>query len=456
MYAGRKLLAKSSALTLIVLCFGLAGCGGSGTEPQPVSEDELLAELLGESGSTNRNRSDSDQDRTESAGDDADSASGESRDRIRERSDRLASRSGELPFDADEESDTRSAQRSRDRTAKAPAGERLELRLQKGDRFPLLKTIEQSLVQKSEQLPATATTRLDLSLAISVDDVKPEALLLSVVYSRVAYQHDVNGRRLVYDSGQHEGDVPFDAIPYAGMVGNGFSFWLGRDNTIRELVGYQQFLEACVREVPLERRQGMLAEISSRFGDDGVANFIDDSIGLLPYDDSVDPESATRVMAGDVWTRERRLMQPIPIHLTSTYRLTELNRTTAEIEITGRVSAGEAVNGSDDTRLKITSGHSLGHCTIDRETGLPVEMNLTRNITMTVTTSENLKVVQEKQIVTTIRTFPESRGPVVQRSRRNDTAVRQASATDDPGAPAPRNRPATASPGSAVQAVYPD
>ncbi len=294
-----------------------------------------------------------------------------------------------------------------------PVGEKLELRLKQGDRFPLVKTVEQTLVQKSDVVPAMARTKLELTLIITVEEVNNDAIRLGVQYSRVAYQHDVNGQQLSYDSANHQGAVPWDAIPYAGMVNNGFAFWIGRNNSIRELVGYKEFLERCVANVPLERRETLLSEISSRFGDDGVANFVDDTIGLLPYDNTVDENSATRVLPGDLWTRERRLMQPVPIHLTSTYRLVSLNNDLAEIEITGRVASGEAGTPSEISRLRIIGGQSLGRCIVDRATGLPLEMTLSRFMKMQLTTSDNQRVIQEKQIETTIRSYPEMRGSTV-------------------------------------------
>ena len=319
------------------------------------------------------------------------------------------------------------------RTATAH-GERLELRLQPGDRFPLIKTIEQHLIQRSEQFPATAHTRLELTLAITVDQVRSDAILLSVRYSRINYSHDINGSRLEYDSAIHQSGYPRDAEPYAGMVNNGFSFWVGRDNKIRELVGYQEFLQRCVQNVPVERRQTMLAEISNRFGDDGVANFVDDSIGLLPYDASVDANSATRVAVGDVWTRETRLMQPATIYLTSTYRLVTLDAETAEIEISGRIASGETVPTADSSMLKISGGHSMGKCTVDRRTGLPLDVTVTRFVNMLITLPGGQTVPQDKQIFTRIRAFPEKRGPVVQNiPPQPGNSVLQASGTQMPG-----------------------
>lgn len=421
-----------SSLAVVLL---LAGCGGQ--EPvQTAADDDLLDELLTES--------DEAEDVDSSARKRGSSASAVAKKGARNR---VVSRgASELLAETEESAEADEAVpsgRSVD-GLKKPRGEKLELRLAAGDRFPMIKTVEQTLIQKSETHPAMAKTRLQLNLVIMVQEVLPEAILLGVQYSRVVYEHDISGRRILFDSATHQGNVPWDAVPYAGMVGNGFSFWLGRDNTIRELVGYQDFLERCVQLVPLERRQTLLNELSSRFGDDGVANFVDDSIGLLPYDSSVDREAAALVMPGDVWTRERRLMQPMPVYLTSTYRLTDINQATAEIEITGRIASGEAVNSDGAGRIRISGGRSMGKCVVDRVTGLPVDVRLMRNMTLWVETEDGHQVTQEKEILTTIRAFPEVSGPGLQ--ERSVSNVRQAS---------DRRTPATKRGGRPVQATYP-
>ncbi|MEI7700577.1 MAG: DUF6263 family protein [Planctomycetia bacterium] len=427
----RRCLEKIVSSLAVVLL--LAGCGGQ--EPvKTASDDDLLDELLTESEGTESD-----------AADEVDVAvrkRGESALAVAKKGARNRAVSRVASELSDEANEAGPSGRSAD-VLKKPRGEKLELRLAAGDRFPMIKTVEQTLIQKSETHPAMAKTRLELNLVIMVQEVLPEAILLGVQYSRVLYEHDISGRRILFDSATHQGNVPWDAVPYAGMVGNGFSFWLGRDNTIRELVGYRDFLERCVQLVPLERRQTLLSELSSRFGDDGVANFVDDSIGLLPYDSSVDREAASMVMPGDVWTRERRLMQPVPVYLTSTYRLTDINQATAEIEITGRIASGEAVNSGGTGRVRISGGRSLGHCVVDRVTGLPVDVRLTRNMTLRVETEDGHEVTQEKEILTTIRAFPEVKGPGLQ--ERSASNVRQAS---------DRRTPATKRGGRPVQATY--
>ncbi|MBL8812193.1 MAG: hypothetical protein JNM43_18660 [Planctomycetaceae bacterium] len=416
---------RSSSLLLLVMTLlvpvGLAGCGKNDTGETAAADDDFMSELMGP--------------KAEPTAEPAEPIDEElaEKDSVKE----------------DESADARLASAPND-----PKGVRLELHLKEGDRFPLIKTIEQTLIQKSDTAPASARTRLELTLAISVEQEREDAILLRVNYGRVNYEHDINGQRLSFDSQTHQGAVPWDAIPYAGMVGNGFSFWLGRNNRIRELVGYKQFLERCVANVPLERRETLLAELSNRFGDDGVANFVDDSIGLLPYDATVDQENASRVMVGDEWIQDRRMMLPVPVHTKTTYRLLDINDRTAEVDITGRVDASEAVQATGPGRVRVSGGRSTGNCTVDRATGLPLEMRLNRELTIHVTTEDNHEVVQEKEILTTIRAFPEVRGPVV----RQAPAVRNIAPAS--GSVTPDSRFATPIPtndesSTAVRAVYP-
>lgn len=443
---------KLTLRVFVVFC-GLtyaAGCGSSET-PSAATDPDMLEGLLDEKESDRESGEKTDEFSEDELASDESMESEES-DEAKPRSSRSSTNRRSAFGRKKATLASRSSDRSREKDG-AASGDRLELRLKQGDRFPLIKTIEQTLMQKSDDAPAMAQTKLELTIVIDVEQVKSDGILLGVRYSKVVYEHDVNGLRMLYDSSNHQGEVPWDALPYAGMVSNGFSFWLGRDNKIREMVGYREFLERCVAQVPMDRREILLSEISNRFGDDGVANFVDDSIGLLPYDDSVDADAATRVAPGDVWIGERTLMQPIPIHMKSTYRLSAMNETSAEIDITGRITAGDAVGNDQRSRLRITGGHSLGRCVVDRSTGLPTDMTLTRFINMKIVTPDQREIVQEKQIVTTIRAFPEMRRPVADQN--GGTGIRQASGTSRKSTGA-RPIPTSSAPGAPVEAIYPD
>jgi hypothetical protein len=132
--------------------------------------------------------------------------------------------------------------------------------------------------------------------------------------------------------------------------------------------------------------------------------------------------------------------------------LTDLNEQTAEIDITGRIASGETMDANQETRIRITGGHSLGQCVVDRSTGLPVDVQLTRHMTITINTSDSSPVVQDKQIITTIRAFPEARA--LRADSGQPSQIRPASAVVDRQAGPVTNSPKP--PQSAVRAKYPD
>ena len=70
---------------------------------------------------------------------------------------------------------------------------------------------------------------------------------------------------------------------------------IGRSNNIEALIGYDLFLQRCVTGVSHDRRQTFMNEVAVRCGDEGVAGFIPDTIGLLPFDPGAKPEPASRV-----------------------------------------------------------------------------------------------------------------------------------------------------------------
>lgn len=104
--------------------------------------------------------------------------------------------------------------------------ETLELRLKVGDRFPLVKTVEQRLKQISAAggPPVESSSLLTLTLAIDVEEISDGIKRLGVRYQRVRYEHDIAGEKLVFDSAVPQQSVPEAASVYHGLVDNGFRF----------------------------------------------------------------------------------------------------------------------------------------------------------------------------------------------------------------------------------------
>ncbi|WP_417385700.1 DUF6263 family protein [Gimesia sp.] len=286
----------------------------------------------------------------------------------------------------------------------------LELNLQVNQRFPMIKTVEQKLSQASAAGIIQSTSKLELILALTVEELRDDGRKrLKVSYTGVKYSHDIAGEQVNYDSNRASGPVPPEVQAYQHLVNNGFSFWIGPDNKIVELVGFDEFLKRCLQNTSASQRETVLAKISESSGDDGVANFIDDSIGLLPYNiDENHKGGAIRV--GETWVKTRRLTQPIPMVLKTEYTLRELNDNIARINIAGDIAASKISSPINQhgksVQLYIRGGKSFGSCLIDRKTGLPLESKIDRFLETTVKLASGKEFEQQKQIVTTIRAFP--------------------------------------------------
>ena len=302
--------------------------------------------------------------------------------------------------------------------ARSEPADLVDMRLQVrcGDRFPLIKTVEQHVSQQTGTNTASAVTWLQLSLILTIEDTLDESVVLNVRYSRIQYAHNVDGRRTEYDSATPAGRIPYDAVPFAGLVGNGYAVQIGRDHTVEKLIGHDEFLRRCMAGVSVERRPALINEVAVRFGDEGVAGFVPDTVGLLPFDEDAKPELACRVQKGDSWNYSRRLMQPVPVHLNSTCRVVRVTPKSTEIDIAGRVIPGQTYGSDkseDNGSVQIMGGTSFGKCIVDRATGLPMDVERQELLNVQVVAPNGTRVFQEKRITTTVRLFPEERGPMV-------------------------------------------
>lgn len=290
----------------------------------------------------------------------------------------------------------------------APEGE-LKLALAVGERFPIQKTIKQTLEQQGANGPVTTKSILSMLFAIVVEAEEDGRKLMNVRYQRVRYAHEILGERVEYDSATiGSKPVPPQALVYHGLIDNGFHFWLGADNQIAEVIDFDEFLKRCVRHVPEAQRAAQLKQIVATQEDEGFSNFVDNSIGLLPYDPKATGRE-TAVKVGETWDAPKQLvMRPLPMQLDTKYTLTKLTDDHAHISVFGTISPATAkpMGANASELITLTGGHTIGNCVIFRETGLPMKSNVERRIDMDVQIDNRRKFKQHKIIQTTVESFP--------------------------------------------------
>jgi hypothetical protein len=295
----------------------------------------------------------------------------------------------------------------------------LEFRLKVGTRFPLFKTVEQRLRQLSPDggPPIDSSSLLTMKLFVTVEGIEQGVKRLGVRYQQVRYEHDIAGEKVSYDSALFPKTIPEAAWAYHGLVDNGFSFELGADNRIVQVFDFEAFLKRCVRHAPPHQQEALLTRLAATQEDEGIANFIDDSVGMLPYNaDDLNANATVKVRAS--WRKNRQIMRPIPMTIDTAYRLGEINQRYATLELFGRIVPAQIQQASNvvqhasaSERITLRNGHCAGTCTIDRESGLPIQSRVTRRMDLTLELPNGAKFDQIKEIVTTIRTFPEQGAP---------------------------------------------
>jgi hypothetical protein len=257
-------------------------------------------------------------------------------------------------------------------------------------------------------------------LSSSVDTQSEDGRkLLRVDYDRVRYAHSLPGDEVSYDSARGQVPVPPAVLAYTGLINNSFSFWLGTDNQLVELVGYDRFLEHCLRHVPPAHKEAAMASLAGREQSERIAALIDESIGLLPYG----RQGKNAVNVGQSWTRKRTETAPVAMRMETEYTLAEIDETFAQIDIKGRIKpaggilpdvrqvSGQATTG--DVSVSLANGYTSGSCQLSRTTGLPVSSRVERHLEMLVKLPDGTTFPQHKRIVTTIESRPATATPPI-------------------------------------------
>ncbi len=280
----------------------------------------------------------------------------------------------------------------------AEAGD-FALHLQVGARFPMIKTVEQRLTQQLGTGPVVGQTRLELRMSLLVEEQRQDARRLSVRYHRVRYLQDLGGEQVAYDSDNPPILVHPAALAYSGLKDNTFSFWLGADNRVIELIGFEEFLRRCTANVPLDQRNAVLQRLNSLRSEDGIASFVDDSIGLLP--NPQDPQvSGKSLQVGSSW--ELRSSTNATGSSATRCMLKSLTPEIAEIAIVGTIDPSNFVDDVRQLKLTVRAGQCSGTCVVDRQTGMPRQSRIDRVVDMVATLADGTEIPQRKEVVTTV------------------------------------------------------
>lgn len=293
-----------------------------------------------------------------------------------------------------------------------------EVKLKAGDRFPFQKSVEHRLTQVDRDGTHVSTSRADILLTLTVDAVSPDGRkLLTVDFQRVQYSQDMLGKKITYSSDEPTDAVPQEALLYSGLAGNGFTFTLGANNKPMDVSGYAEFLRRCLKNVPDASKAAFASQLDASRGADGIINFIDESIGLLPLGGGPKKGGAS-VVKGDFWELEPRSTDsPVPLITNSRCIMKDVSPDSAEILLTGRISGSPnpvTMTDSDgDLKVLVKGGNCTGSCKVHAQTGIPIQSQIQRSFELVFELPDGQKIQQNKDTVTRFSLVSESTRPTL-------------------------------------------
>ena len=269
--------------------------------------------------------------------------------------------------------------------------------LRVGDQFPLKKFVEQELQQTAPNgAVQSSRSTIEIGMTIVVESIEPTRKKFRVNYDSVRYEHDFPHEHVEFDSRHATGQTPVAALAYRGMLNHGFAFWLDRSNDLISVEGFEEFLSQCLRDVPDEHRTAFLGS-ASRVGLDGVADFIDETIGMIP------PHGEPQT--GAQWEQSRQLSHPVPMGVHNTCTIREVTPEAVTVAVRGEISSSPsdiAMIRHEPVRIRVTGGSTAGRCILSRRTGLPLHSQVERIVEMRVEVSPTVSFHQQKRVTTRV------------------------------------------------------
>ena len=296
-------------------------------------------------------------------------------------------------------------------SARTPSSFEKHVVLKVGDRFPFLKTMEHQLTQIDEGVTQVSSSRTDIHFSLIVEIVATDGRKrLLVEFQNVQHEQSLLNQRITYSSDKPNVPVPTAALLYAGLVNNGFSFWIGSDNQVLEIVDYPDFLRRCLRNVP-QADVGPLQQQLDQIDPAGaVGSFVDESLGLFAAYQGRN-QDRREAKKGATWELEpQRFEAPVPMSIHTRCLLKEISPDDAHILLTGKIEASEVPSliRDDGCILKIfvRGGHTSGSCRIHPQTGIPAQSEIQRTLDLIVEMEDGHQIQQTKDARSSLASIP--------------------------------------------------
>jgi len=261
----------------------------------------------------------------------------------------------------------------------------LKLRLEKGQEYKLVITIEQSIVQWIMESEMEMDQTIVLGETFKVTDVDEDGTYtIEVTIGPVAMKMESKMGSFEFDSEDPPDEIPVMAKGIAALVDQAFTLKMTPQGKVVEVSGFEDVFESmmdALEDLEGPMKDQMIDDMKRQFGDDALKEMMENVTAIYP---------SKPVSVGDSWEQEVVMARTFPLIAKTTYTLAERKDGIASLKIDGTFEPnpdGEPMKMGPMTMKMALKGTQEGTFQIDEATGWFVEGEMTQEMEGEVTVS---------------------------------------------------------------------
>ena len=259
---------------------------------------------------------------------------------------------------------------------------KLQLKLNKGDKFTIEMTSKQDMNQTIMGMDQNVKVNMTYDYLFEVKEMDKSSYTIDVTYTKIQYKQESMMGDVEYDSENiPEGELDESIKLYNALMGQKFSAKINTKGEILEIIGSDDMINSIIKKMDLKKEETkatMIEGVKTQYNKENLKSDLSKIIICFP---------SKKLKSGDTWKENKELRGNFTVDSENIWKLNSIDDNTIELEINSKLSpvkdAGPVIAMGMEITQKI-SGDEKGTAILDKKTGLISEFVKTQNLSGTV------------------------------------------------------------------------
>jgi hypothetical protein len=255
---------------------------------------------------------------------------------------------------------------------------KLQLRLQKGDRYNIQMVTDQAVNQTILGRTQNTNQMVKIGYLFDVADVATDGTTtVKMTYKSVQFKQSSPNGTVEYDSARPAtGNNPL-AASLGTLVGQSISAKITPTGTVKEVQGIDQLIARMISgmKIPNNAVKAQIeSTLRSQFGEETFKELFSQSLDIYP---------AQPIDVGDSWSKKMTLSKGFPMTMETIYTLRSVKNNVATVDITSKLKSNPnapALQISGASLKQNLAGIQKGSMQIQLSTGMVTQSQLNQDV----------------------------------------------------------------------------